>query len=121
MRKSLSLVVVSLLAFTGCAAPATVESAPAVVTEASEPKARTGPPKVAPVNPDAGTEKMFYEFALTRATAHDVPKDPTAKAVAAALHSFCEDGKPFNVSTSSVLNDNLQRIADKSYCDMLAR
>ncbi|OIH81964.1 hypothetical protein BLJ79_21640 [Arthrobacter sp. UCD-GKA] len=114
--------VAALVALTGCSAspsePLTAEtSAPASASASPKAEVAAAPSE----NPNAQIEKQFVEFAETRANAHGISDDPSAKKVVAGLHAFCDEGKPFKVSKSAVFNKNLSYAADKAYCDFLAK
>lgn len=120
------LAVAALVALTGCSAspsePLTAEtsapvSAGAIPSRTAKALAAAEPT----VNPDEGTEKRFVEFALMRADMHGVSKKPSEKVIVAALHAFCDDGKPFNLAKSSAYNKNMDAIAEDSYCVHLAK
>lgn len=121
-RGGMILAVAALVALTGCSAspsePLTAETSAPVSASASPTAAAVAEPSV---NPNAQIEKQFVEFAETRASAHGIPDDPSAKKVVAGLHAFCEEGKPFKVSKSTVFNENLDYIAGDSYCEHLAK
>ncbi|WP_404285438.1 hypothetical protein [Glutamicibacter arilaitensis] len=76
-------------------------------------------PAQTPEVDEAGiVEERFADFAEDRADAHGVKKPDRKKAID-ALHAFCDDGKPFKISTSKVLNDNLEIGADQSTCQAI--
>ncbi|ASN38857.1 hypothetical protein CGQ24_07420 [Arthrobacter sp. 7749] len=116
------LAVGALVALTGCSTstsePPTAETSAPVSASASPAAEVAAEPSV---NPDEGTEKRFVEFALMRADVHSVSKKPSPKAITAALHSFCEDGKTFKITSSSAYNKNMDMIAETAYCEHLAK
>ncbi len=116
------LAVSAIVALTGCSAspsePLTAETIAPVTASDSAAAAVVAEPSV---NPDEGTEKRFVEFALMRADVHSVSKKPSPKAITEALHSFCEDGKTFKITSSSAYNKNMDMIAETAYCEHLAK
>ncbi|WP_411732193.1 hypothetical protein [Paeniglutamicibacter sp.] len=117
------LAVAALVALTGCSAspsePLTADTKAPVSASAST---KVAPAVAKPaVNPNEQIEKQFVEFALMRADVHSVSKKPSKKAVVAALHSFCEDGKSFKLTSSAAFNENMAVSAERSYCDYLTK
>lgn len=120
--KIISLLAVSALALVGCssAGPSTETEATAQAAQASPSSTVTATPKPSKTaNPNAQVEKQFAEFAVSRAAAHGVSDVPKAKDTVKALHAFCEDDEKIEVSNAQVLNENLEVIAENTYCDML--
>lgn len=125
-RGGIIFVVAALVALAGCSAspsePLTADTNAPVSASASPSQAAKALVAAEPsVNPNEQIEKQFAEFAETRASAHGIPDDPSAKSVIAGLHAFCEDGKPFKVSKSKVFNENLDLIAERAYCEHLSK
>lgn len=60
-------------------------------------------------------ESAFADFAETRASVHGAEKPNRAKVID-ALHEFCEDGTPFDISKTDALNENLDVIAEREAC-----
>lgn len=112
--KLIALIAVSAIALVGCSAgESSVEpTATVTVTATPEPEVVT---QELPIQPNDAAEEMFADFAETRAIAHDAKKPNRAKVID-ALKKFCEDGKPFKVSTSAALNENLAADAKRFQC-----
>lgn len=123
--KLFALIAVSAVALVGCSAAEPSESpehsSAAQVSETLAPEANK-PRAVAPeksTNPNERVEQQFVDFAGTRAGAHGVTVDRTQKEIIKSLHDYCDDGKALRVSKAKVLNENLEYIADNTYCEML--
>jgi len=118
--KFISLLAVSALVLVGCSSPAPSPEATATAAPtAPTPTASASPKPSTSVNPNAQAEKLFAEFAVTRAGAHGASEKLKTKDTVKALHSFCEDGKPFKISKTEALNKNLEVVAEDTYCNML--
>lgn len=116
MRKKLvTLIAVSAFALVGCTSGETVSEPsvePSVTVSPSEPAVTI---QQAPAQSNDAAEEMFADFAESRAVAHDAKKPNRAKVID-ALQAFCENGKPFKVSTSAALNENLAADAERFQC-----
>ncbi|WPR65257.1 hypothetical protein SLW73_02650 [Glutamicibacter protophormiae] len=63
-------------------------------------------------------ENQFAGFAETRASVHSADV-PDRKKLITALHAFCGAETPFTVSEVQALNNNLESVAESTYCDQL--
>ncbi len=129
--KLITLLAVSALVLSGCASN----------ESAAEPKeslaASASPDPTQITNPDSpvttpetkntdkpspsedAVESEFADFAESRAKVHSA-KSPDRELVIQSLHEFCEEGDGFSVSKTRALNDNLENVADRIYCDQLS-
>ena len=117
--KFLALLAVSAIALVGCSSTEPTVEPTQTPVKATQAPSSPSPKAVKKVNPNAQVEQQFADFAELRAGVHAQGKSPDRKATIKALHAFCEDGKPFKVSKVQPLNENLEVIAEDTYCEKL--
>lgn len=62
-------------------------------------------------------EKNFVNFADIRSGAHAAKVNKDSKEIVDQLHAFCDSGEPIDVSSTDSLNENLEIVAEDSYCE----
>lgn len=120
----IALIAVSAFALVGCASSeltSAQDSAPvgnhSEATPQSDESALEGYED--PTKTTEYIEGQFADFAELRAEVHGAKKPERTKVIS-ELHANCDSGSSIKVSSTKALNENLEKIADSTYCEKLA-
>ena len=115
--KLIALIAVSAVALAGCAAGE--PSVEPTITVAKPEQTQVAAEVEQPVDSAKVAEEKFADFAIARADVHSAKVAPSPSDSIDALHEYCENGTPIKVSKTEALNENLEIVADRAYCEMV--
>lgn len=115
--KLIALLAVSAFALVGCSVGEPSVEPTATVTQPEQTQVSAEVEQ--PVDSAEVAEEKFADFAIARADVHSAKIAPSPSDSIDALHEYCDNGTPIKVSKTEALNENLEIVADKAYCEMV--